>query len=393
MFERLPVVYREHIVATVSRDEVISLRRHPGGVDAVQDPPAGHLQSLQDEVRIDERWASAEGAEDVMYPLPPEERPHPPCGDAIEHPAFIKGFKIDFHHRMASAAGDIKVVVGRHPHIGIQVHWKLCTATPNPRDFRRGKVDLKDVLARIGRGPVHVVFLLRCKRVGQGVADRLFRVHTAMPHGAGKLDHLGPFERVRFFKIKDRDLSRIRVFGTQVPDEDITSPRVPPDLMGVEESVWAELFGFPQFVHVEAVEVIPHCPDEPLAVRIPEMVRVGTQSVGAVLEVLGRLLRDDLHVSGVRNIEQHDLLAEVSEQTKPMVGCKRDVMGSADTLIVLQIEVPFRPIESQDPRTADQPVQVRTVQCHEGTEAFVVHRPPLFFDIRFLLCGSMYLKC
>jgi hypothetical protein len=106
-------------------------------------------------------------------------------------------------------------------------------------------------------------------------------------------------------------------------------------------------------------------------VGIPEVVGVGPQSVRALLEVLGRLASDDPHVARLPDVEQYDLLAEVPEQGELAAGRERHVVRRGDARVVLDMELPLRPVEPKDAGAADEAVEVWPVERHEHAEVLV----------------------
>jgi hypothetical protein len=142
----------------------------------------------------------------------------------------------------------------------------------------------------------------------------------------------------------------------------------------VFETVRSQVHRALQVVDVESIQVLADGPDEVLVVRIPQVVRVGAQTVGGLLEIHGRLPADDAHVVRIGDIKQDDLLAEVAQQCQLSARRNRDVVGGADAVEVLDVCLLLGPIEAQHPCAANQSVEMDAIERHVGTEAFVVHR-------------------
>lgn len=123
--------------------------------------------------------------------------------------------------------------------------------------------------------------------------------------------------------------------------------------MSVFQIVRPEFLRILQIVHVEAIQVIADRADEVLAIGIPEMMRVRAHAIAALFKVHRRLARHFANVVRVFDVQQHDRLAEISQQRQLAVRRERRIVRRANAVEVLDIELALGPIETQHSRAAD----------------------------------------
>src|SRR5262252_7473568 len=131
--------------------------------------------------------------------------------------------------------------------------------------------------------------------------------------------------------------------------------------MSVLEIMWTEIHRVLKIVSREVIQVIADSADETGAVRVPQVMRVGAHAVRTLFKVHGRLPRYFANVVGVFDIQQHDRLAEVSQQRQLSVGRERRVVTGTYAVKMFDIELPFGPIETKYAGAANESIQVRAI--------------------------------
>src|SRR5215813_15365211 len=117
--------------------------------------------------------------------------------------------------------------------------------------------------------------------------------------------------------------------------------------------------------------------DETPAVRIPEMMCVRAHPVRALLEKHGRLARDFANVVSVFDVQEHDRLAEISQQCEFAVRCEGWVVPGTNAVEVLDIDLSFRPVEPEDAGASDQAVEIGAIQSVIDTKRLIRHNRSL----------------
>src|SRR5215471_13979052 len=113
LLERFAIVYSDDVITSIADDEVSAVGRNARRIDAVKNAPSGHLQRLQDVMRITRESFARECSEDRMQFIVNAECAGRPVRNAFQETAFAEFIQRNFEHSMTASARDIEHVVVR----------------------------------------------------------------------------------------------------------------------------------------------------------------------------------------------------------------------------------------------------------------------------------------
>src|SRR5262252_3913082 len=143
--------------------------------------------------------------------------------------------------------------------------------------------------------------------------------------------------------------------------------------MCILEIMRTEIYRILKIVDRKVVEVITDRADEALAVRIPEVMGVRAHAVRTLFKIHRRLAGHFANVVAVFDVQQHDGLAEISQQRQLAVGRERRIVTRTYAVKMFDVEVAFGPIKAKYSGAANQPVQVWPIQRVVDAKGLVAH--------------------